>query len=115
MTSILFEKKLPNAIFQTFDGKPDFYFNEVEQVHGNLVVPTSDKSLNADGLFSAESKFSLAIKTADCLPIAVIGKKGWHCYMQDGKVLNKKYSPLLKSKISSQISFFGSSNMLAKL
>ncbi len=73
---IIFEKKLPRGTFQTFNNKPLFPLNEVKQVHGNKVVAASNELIEADGLYAMTEHYSLAIKTADCLPIVVIGKNG---------------------------------------
>jgi len=77
MTSqIIFEQKLPQALFQTFDSRPDFAVHEVTQVHGDKVIGCGNNNVLADGLFTKNKSFALAIKTADCLPIAVIGERG---------------------------------------
>lgn len=76
MAKIIFEKTLIKGRFVVYDDKPDFNFAYVNQVHGNLVVPDSCVGDEADGLFAKDLRAPLAIKTADCLPIAVIGEKG---------------------------------------
>ena len=79
MTSLIFEKKVKNYLFQIYNEKPDFDLIQVEQVHGPLVledIVNKNEPCQADGLFSINLDLPLAIKTADCLPIFILGKKG---------------------------------------
>ncbi len=78
MTQVIFEKKTPRGIFKVFIDKPvnDVFF-EVEQVHGKTILMNeSDKK--ADGIIIDNSTIltPLAIKTADCIPLLVIGQRG---------------------------------------
>jgi len=78
--SIVFEETLPIGSFVIYDQKPNIDFIEVKQVHGNTVLEKSDvrngKS-EADGIYCLNEEYqNLAIKTADCLPICVLGEKG---------------------------------------
>lgn len=75
----LIEKKFEKIIFETYDGKPDFILSKVKQVHGNCVVNINlshDDSIEADGQIAplplAEP---MAVITADCLPILLIGER----------------------------------------
>lgn len=61
---------------------PDVKPHHVAQVHGNLVISANDltsfdsiRRPQADGLFSNRPS-SLAVKTADCLPILMAGGQG---------------------------------------
>ncbi|MCR9203795.1 MAG: polyphenol oxidase family protein [Halobacteriovoraceae bacterium] len=79
----LLDKKFSFGEFEidyiVLNDKPDFDFFEVKQVHGNEVVAPQKELVEADGIFSLYENFPsqpLAIKTADCLPVVMIGKKG---------------------------------------
>lgn len=67
------------APFYTYDSRPNFDIAECNQVHGNRVIDVNIVNVNlnvsADGMYwkKLPSK-SLAIKTADCLPILFLGK-----------------------------------------
>lgn len=75
----IFEKKLNNLIYQIFDDRPSHLdYLEVEQVHGKKILTTKEISQDncADGIIGHNNGETFAIKTADCLPVVVIGKKG---------------------------------------
>lgn len=79
MTKKILEKKLPKGAFVVFNDRPDFDFFEVTQVHGAEVLPPTNENREADGLFilnTSDLKAPLAIKTADCLPITLLGPDG---------------------------------------
>lgn len=60
-----------------YDQEPELSFASVEQVHGDVVVDTARAGAQADGLIKKlGNPTALAIKTADCLPIAVVGHQG---------------------------------------
>lgn len=78
--SIVFEETLPIGSFVVYDQKPNIDFMEVKQVHSNTVLKASEvrngKS-EADGIYCMNEDYqTLAIKSADCLPICVLGEKG---------------------------------------
>lgn len=76
--NLLFEKKLTGGWFRCYDAKPAWPHQHVHQVHSARVVHAHTPDLascQADGLVSTGGE-TLAIKTADCLPVAVIGEKG---------------------------------------
>ncbi len=73
--NLLFEKKLSYALFQSFDEKPLQDFSHVTQTHSSIVIDAKDAPQEADGIFTSENK-TLAIKTADCLPVAIKGSYG---------------------------------------
>lgn len=75
----IFEKKIGDGIFEIFNAKPSFLFHEVNQVHGCAILPANLidlKNTQADGLLSEKVTTPLAIKTADCIPLLLLGKKG---------------------------------------
>ena len=75
---LLFEKEFPTGWFRSFDEKPSGVFSSVHQVHSNVVLPVETEQLaeqKADGIVGPATA-SLAIKTADCLPVLVIGSHG---------------------------------------
>jgi len=88
MKNILFEKKFTQGIYRVYDESPENVIH-LKQVHGNRVFnreTIKDKknlSVEGDGIncywqdFMQSTTPLIAIKTADCLPIVVIGKKGF--------------------------------------
>ncbi|MBF0313724.1 MAG: polyphenol oxidase family protein [Oligoflexia bacterium] len=86
--SLVYEKKLPKGAYQIYlTERPPFAFLEVNQVHGGelLLVEKADQGDShhivgtADGMVVLQEQFTqkpLGIKTADCLPVVVIGHKG---------------------------------------
>lgn len=79
MSKIIFQKETNHGIFKVFNDKPqNLDFLEVEQVHGKKIC--ENKAFEqADGitLFKSENKKPLAIKTADCIPLLIIGNHGY--------------------------------------
>jgi copper oxidase (laccase) domain-containing protein len=83
MSKLLLKKKFTHGGVRVFNDRPPFEFIEVQQIHCAIVEEASScqaKELKeADGLyflFSKPPEVPLAIKTADCLPITLIGKNG---------------------------------------
>lgn len=71
----LFEIPLQDFRFEAWDEKPDFPFHQLHQTHSALVhAAPCDNTLEGDGIVGREQ--TLGIKTADCLPIALIGSSG---------------------------------------
>lgn len=78
----LFSKKLPIGTYSLETSPPNFPVIKVKQTHSDIIIkydgnPMDDRE--ADGiLFSydelANAKLSVAIVTADCLPIIFLGK-----------------------------------------
>ena len=70
------KKRLPLS-FSEFKGLPIQY---MEQVHGTSIEEINEFSKEpikqADALFSGSNKFTLAIMSADCLPIAIANTEG---------------------------------------
>lgn len=79
MSKILLKKKLPSGGLIVYNDKPSESLYEIHQVHGNKVVEPQETIIEADGLFSLNPEKlakPLAIKTADCLPITLLGDQG---------------------------------------
>jgi YfiH family protein len=75
---LLYEKKLSHGWFRAFDQKPEGPFAHVHQTHSVTVLAASTPDLSAqeaDGIVSSGGE-GLAIKTADCLPVAIEGSFG---------------------------------------
>lgn len=76
--SLLFEKKLSHGWFRAFDQKPEITFAHVHQTHSVKVLEAKTPDLSqqeADGIV-AHDRTTLAIKTADCMPVAIEGTQG---------------------------------------
>ena len=79
----LLHKSTYGSLF-IYNSKPEFKFLEVNQVHGKEICSVRESSqqeslIIADGLITTFEEFEstpIAIKTADCLPIFIIGQKG---------------------------------------
>jgi copper oxidase (laccase) domain-containing protein len=68
----LFEIDLQDFRFEAWDEKPNVAFHQLHQTHSALVHSTPcDNSSEGDGIVGQRE--TLGIKTADCLPIALIG------------------------------------------
>ncbi len=75
---LLFERQLSAGWFRAFDERPAGQLASVHQIHSSLVLPVTTPQLaeqKADGIVS-DSSAILAIKTADCLPVVMIGQHG---------------------------------------
>lgn len=75
MSRVIFEKKLPCGLFQTWDDKPPFDCFHVHQVHG-IDYLSEDEAGQADGIYGKQTK-PWAIKTADCMPVVISGERGF--------------------------------------
>jgi polyphenol oxidase len=76
--NLLFEKKLSHGWFRAFDQKPTLSFAHVHQTHSVRVLDAVTPDLStqeADGIV-ARNRETLAIKTADCMPVAIEGTIG---------------------------------------
>ncbi len=70
------ERPLLRGLFQVYNQKPthiDLTF--VKQIHSNIIVPENviTPQLEADGIISHSGQ-ALAIVTADCVPLIILGK-----------------------------------------
>ena len=74
MSKILESKTFKSLIFEVYNDKPDINLIEVNQTHSDIVVNSTDTVSNceADGLITNSE--TIAIRTADCLPICIVGK-----------------------------------------
>ncbi len=72
----IYEKNLPFGKFYTYSSPPEFKFYEVEQVHGIEIVLPNEGLCKADGMIvDRGNDATLAIRTADCMPVVLIGEK----------------------------------------
>jgi YfiH family protein len=99
--------KLPIGKLSVYTDKPSFDFVYLNQVHSSVILDYDNESFDqkaeADGIRFKNSsllKIPFAIKTADCLPIILIGKEssifmhaGWRG-INKGIILHKKVSEI---------------------
>ncbi len=81
--TIVFEKELPRGKFCVYQTKPSFDLIKVKQTHSNIIL--SEKSCSdqvADGMIGTSST-PMAILTADCLPVLLLGEKE-HAFIHAG-------------------------------
>ena len=72
----IFEKNLPQGKFEIYNDQPDFEYVHVHQIHSTNIVDLKHLEEKADGiLFATNSSEKIAIKTADCMPIVILGEK----------------------------------------
>lgn len=72
--NLLYEYKIDNLVFETYDGPVDFKVSRVKQVHGSKIAINPFEHIpEADGIVG---ELPMAILTADCLPVAALGNKG---------------------------------------
>lgn len=84
MSDVILEKALSSGGVRVYNDRPNFPFYEVQQVHGAVVLNCENLKVTedlqeADGLYAIQRdqlKMPLAIKTADCLPITLLGENG---------------------------------------
>ena len=82
----------------SFNYRPDFNFFEVNQIHGPKIISiqqcsSQNKLVDADGIFATVKDIPIgpmAIKTADCLPIFILGEKGVALIHAGWRGLNQK-------------------------
>lgn len=84
MSKLIYKKDLPRGQFCVYQSRPDFDLIRVKQVHSCLVLNEnqSGEALEADGM-AGSSKTPMAILTADCLPILLLGEKE-HAFIHAG-------------------------------
>lgn len=73
---ITYEAPLLRGRFIVFSQRPDFDFLRVKQTHSDQVIPASlcaQGETPADGIWSSD-KSALAILSADCIPLVLLGK-----------------------------------------
>lgn len=69
------EFQMETAKFCVYDKKPNMKCLQVNQVHEGTIVTSPSKPIEADGIITLKKEI-LAVQTADCMPIAICGKKG---------------------------------------
>ncbi len=71
----------PLGLVEVYTEKPEFQFSHVKQTHSCLLVPNEVSRfglIEGDGIIQhTKLDLPLGIKTADCMPILVVGKKGF--------------------------------------
>ncbi len=82
--SKVFEKALPRGRFCVYKTRPDFNLIQVKQTHSSIVLNETDCNgiIEADGILG-QSNTPMAILTADCLPVVLIGKNA-HAFIHAG-------------------------------
>ncbi len=71
---LVFEKALPRGKFAVYQAKPDFNLIRVKQTHSAIVLNEKTCHGNeADGMVGS-SDTPMAILTADCLPVLLLGE-----------------------------------------
>ena len=88
MSDVLFEQQIGSFRFVTHDGRPDLEVMILKQVHGIQLVSNKNKIddlTTADGFLFKKGKMDYipCIRTADCVPILVIGVTG-HAFLHAG-------------------------------
>lgn len=117
MSKLIYSKELPVGSFKVFDNKPQLdNLIHVHQTHSAEIEVFSGSDIShikSDGILIYSENIKLnnfAIKTADCIPAVIIGKKGFSVIhagwmgVRDEILIN----PLLKT-IDPYYCFFGPS------
>lgn len=97
---IIFEKQVRQFQIEIYNDQPKFDFYQLNQVHGDIVLETKDYSNvelpDGDGIIlNLGESLPIAIRTADCLPIFLIGES-------EAAVLHAGWKGLAKGIISNQ-------------
>jgi YfiH family protein len=72
---LVLEKQLPRGRFCVYQSRPDFNLSLVKQTHSAIILNEKNcNQLEADGIVG-NSATPMAILTADCLPILLLGDK----------------------------------------
>lgn len=80
---LVLEKELPRGIFCIYQSMPDYELIRVKQTHSAIVLNKKTcNGLEADGIVGV-SNTPVAILTADCLPIIILGKTE-HAFIHAG-------------------------------
>jgi copper oxidase (laccase) domain-containing protein len=111
VSNLIFRKSFGPYEYEVWDDAPIFAFCEVEQVHGNHICEASEsnRKIESDGIFTLDKNFvPMAIRTADCVPIVLIGDKGAAILHAGWKGIQKKIikHPIL-NKIDIHTIFLG--------
>ena len=79
MLKKVYEKSFEGLSFEVWNECPEHLsLFTINQIHSNKFANTKDHEsiIDADGIISTDKESKLAIKTADCVPIAIKGRKG---------------------------------------
>jgi copper oxidase (laccase) domain-containing protein len=111
VSKLIFQKSFDSYEYEVWDDAPVFSFCEVNQVHGKDICEAkiATKDIDGDGIYTLENKFTpMAIRTADCVPIVLIGDDGAAILHAGWKGVKEKIleHPLL-SKIKIHTIFLG--------
>lgn len=109
MAKKVYERKLTDFIFEVWNDFPlidDLVY--LNQTHSDIVHEAKQSIINSEGDGIVSRKFPLAIKTADCLPVALMGKNGFALIHAGWQGLKKKIlsDPLLQ-ELSPEFAFIG--------
>lgn len=82
---LIFSANLKLGMYEVWNDKPEFKYHECHQIHSNLICHINDIPCQADGIQVELHglKSPVCIKTADCLPVVIEGKKGI-CFIHAG-------------------------------
>jgi YfiH family protein len=70
---LLFEKKIIGGTFKVYSHQPSFQVLSLKQIHSDIVRTEVEAGLEGDGLIGSTNT-PLAVLTADCIPLVMIGK-----------------------------------------
>ncbi|MGZ3808023.1 MAG: polyphenol oxidase family protein, partial [Bacteriovorax sp.] len=80
---LVFEKELPRGKFCVYQTRPAFNLLKVKQTHSDIVLNENNcNDIEADGMVGS-SPVPMAILTADCLPIVLLGESE-HAFVHAG-------------------------------
>lgn len=100
---LVLEKKLPRGQFEIFQSRPDFDLTTVKQTHSCIVLNEKNcNELEADGMIG-DSLSPMAILTADCMPILLLGEKE-HAFIHAG--WRGLHNEILKNNLIKKINPF---------
>jgi YfiH family protein len=72
-SKLLFEKKLVRGTFRVYSDRPNFNLKTVKQIHSDIVLSENNSEMDGDGMIGT-SQYPLAVLTADCLPVVLLGE-----------------------------------------
>lgn len=72
---LVFEKELPRGRFCVYQSRPQFELIRVKQTHSSIVLNENTCNENEADAMVGSSSMPMAILTADCLPILLLGEK----------------------------------------
>lgn len=74
--SLVFEKEMPRGHYKVFQSKPEMDLVKVKQTHSSIVLDEHQCQADsvADGIIGTSQR-PMAILTADCLPVLLLGEE----------------------------------------